>query len=89
MRQADRIFVVELGVIVESGSYDSLLSQRGRFSKCWGSWLIMDEGGVPVLLYCTHILPTINWPLKPSLLATSWDSCSLEIPMHAHSAIVS
>jgi ABC-type multidrug transport system fused ATPase/permease subunit len=42
MRQADRIFVVEYGVIVESGSYDSLLSQRGRFSEMLGE--LVDDG---------------------------------------------
>jgi ATP-binding cassette subfamily B (MDR/TAP) protein 1 len=42
MKQADRIFVVEHGVIVESGSYDSLLSQRGRFSEMLGE--LVDDG---------------------------------------------
>jgi ATP-binding cassette subfamily B (MDR/TAP) protein 1 len=42
MKQADRIFVVEHGVIVESGSYESLLSQRGRFSEMLGE--LVDDG---------------------------------------------
>lgn len=31
MKQADKIFMIENGTIVESGSYEGLLSQRGRF----------------------------------------------------------
>jgi ATP-binding cassette subfamily B protein len=42
MRQADRIFVVEHGVTVESGSYDSLLSQMGRFSEMLGG--LVNDG---------------------------------------------
>jgi ABC-type multidrug transport system fused ATPase/permease subunit len=42
MRHADRIFVVGHGVIVESGSYDGLLHQRGRFSEMLGE--LVDDG---------------------------------------------
>lgn len=42
MKHADKVFVIEHGVIVESGSYESLLSQRGRFSEMLGE--LVDDG---------------------------------------------
>ncbi|MDQ0987943.1 ABC transporter ATP-binding protein [Streptomyces sp. V2I9] len=38
-RDADRIVVVEGGRIVESGSHQDLLEQRGAYARLWSSWI--------------------------------------------------
>jgi ABC-type multidrug transport system fused ATPase/permease subunit len=39
---ADRIVVVEDGRIVEEGSHDELVAERGAYAALWSSW--RDEG---------------------------------------------
>jgi ATP-binding cassette subfamily C protein len=37
-RTADRILVIDCGVIVEAGGHDELLAQGGRYAELWQAW---------------------------------------------------
>ncbi len=43
--RADRVVVLDEGLVVEEGSHDALVAQGGRYAALWEAWTGPDTGG--------------------------------------------